>query len=44
MGEKDFQTLTNEFPNFDMGDILDLRLQFQSFDINQDGIIDFNEL
>ncbi|XP_020916673.2 probable calcium-binding protein CML23 [Exaiptasia diaphana] len=44
MGEKDFQTLTNEFPRFDMSDILDLRLQFQSFDVNQDGIIDFNEL
>ncbi|XP_031551458.1 calmodulin-related protein-like [Actinia tenebrosa] len=44
MGEKDFQTLAEEFPKFDMSDILDLRLQFQTFDINQDGIIDFNEL
>ena len=44
MGEKDFQSLIEEFPEFTNSDIIDLRLQFQTFDLNQDGIIDFNEL
>ena len=44
MGEKDFRSLINEFPEFKEGDIVDLRLQFQTFDLNQDGIIDFKEL
>ena len=44
MGEKDFRALIDEFPDFNEGDILDLRLQFQTFDLNQDGIIDYQEL
>jgi len=44
MGEKDFRSLIKEFPEFKEGDIVDLRLQFQTFDLNQDGIIDFKEL
>ena len=44
MGEKDFKSLIKEFPEFNESDIVDLRLQFQTFDINQDGIIDFKEL
>lgn len=44
MGEKDFRSLIEEFPEFKEGDIVDLRLQFQTFDLNQDGIIDFKEL
>lgn len=44
MGEKDFRSLIEEFPDFNESDIVDLRLQFQTFDLNQDGIIDFQEL
>lgn len=44
MGEKDFRSLIEEFPEFKESDISDLRLQFQTFDLNQDGIIDFREL
>lgn len=44
MGEKDFRSLIEEFPDFNDSDIVDLRLQFQTFDLNQDGIIDFQEL
>ena len=44
MGEKDFKSLIDEFPEFTDSDIIDLRLQFQTFDINQDGIIDYKEL
>lgn len=44
MGEKDFRSLIEEFPEFKESDIVDLRLQFQTFDLNQDGIIDFKEL
>lgn len=44
MGEKDFRSLIDEFPEFKEGDIVDLRLQFQTIDLNQDGIIDFKEL
>ena len=44
MGVKDFRSLIEEFPEFKESDISDLRLQFQTFDLNQDGIIDFREL
>ena len=44
MGEKQFQELCLEFPRFTESDILDLKLQFQTFDLNQDGIIDYKEL
>ena len=44
MGEKDFRSLIEEFPDFKESDIVDLRLQFQTFDLNQDGIIDNEEL
>ena len=44
MGEKDFRSLIEEFPEFKEADIVDLRLQFLTFDLNQDGIIDFKEL
>ena len=44
MGEKDFRALIKVFPDFKESDIVDLRLQFQTFDLNQDGIIDYQEL
>ena len=36
--------ILEKFPKFTREDVLDLKVQFQAFDLNQDGIIDFNEL
>lgn len=36
--------LKEKFPNWTMEQILDLKSQFQTFDLNQDGLIDFQEL
>ena len=36
--------LCKEFPRFTESDISDLKLQFQTFDLNQDGLIDYGEL
>ena len=33
-----------KFPKFDVDKIADLKLQFQAFDLNHDGLIDFNEM
>lgn len=44
MGEAHIRELCKEFPRFTESDVLDLKLQFQTFDLNQDGIIDYNEL
>ena len=33
-----------EFPGITEQEINDLKLQFQTFDLNQDGLIDYNEL
>ena len=42
--EIDYDMLMSRYPQWTMEDILDLKAQFQSFDLNQDGLIDFNEL
>ncbi|EDO50072.1 predicted protein [Nematostella vectensis] len=44
MDNKDYEELKEMYPKFEIGDIIDLRLQYQTFDINQDGVIDFSEL
>eukprot|EP00918_Siedleckia_nematoides_P028946 GHVU01062203.1.p1 GENE.GHVU01062203.1~~GHVU01062203.1.p1 ORF type:complete len:192 (+),score=31.00 GHVU01062203.1:380-955(+) len=36
--------MAERFENFTVQDILDLKAQFQTFDLNQDGLIDFPEL
>lgn len=33
-----------KFPKFNLDDIADLKLQFQAFDLNNDGLIDYNEM
>ncbi|XP_074637104.1 uncharacterized protein LOC141895222 [Acropora palmata] len=44
MTEKDLKALAKQFSDLDEAEILDLKLQFQTFDLNQDGIIDYEEL
>ena len=44
MTDKDLKALANQFSDLDEAEILDLKLQFQTFDLNQDGIIDYEEL
>jgi len=44
MTEKDLKVLARKFSDLDEAEILDLKLQFQTFDLNQDGIIDYEEL
>ena len=44
MGQKQIREICKEFPRFTESDVLDLKLQFQTFDLNQDGIIDYKEL
>lgn len=42
--EMDVETIKNRFPHWTDEMILDLKAQFQTFDINLDGLIDFQEL
>ena len=44
MTDKDLKALAKQFSDLDEAEILDLKLQFQTFDLNQDGIIDYEEL
>lgn len=44
MTEKDFKALASRFPGMNEAEVSDLRLQFQTFDLNQDGTIDYEEL
>ncbi|XP_013419291.1 uncharacterized protein LOC106179995 [Lingula anatina] len=38
------EVLLHRFPQWDEEDIWELKAEFQTFDFNQDGILDFNEL
>ncbi|XP_057295745.1 uncharacterized protein LOC130624193 [Hydractinia symbiolongicarpus] len=42
--EAQHKKYVEKFPKFTLGEISDLKLQFQTFDLNQDGLIDCNEL
>ena len=39
-----YEALAEKFPMWNEENILELREQFQAFDVKQDGIIDFQEL
>lgn len=42
--EMDMQAIRGKYPLWSYEDLMDLKAQFQTFDINQDGLIDFQEL
>lgn len=42
--DADVAKVKEKFPSLDESLILDLKVQFQTFDLNQDGVIDFREL
>ena len=42
--EMEATDVLDQYPMWTSDDILDFKAQFQSFDINQDGLIDFHEL
>ena len=42
--ETDYSYLKKRFPFWSVDDIVDLKAQFQSFDRNYDGLIDFEEM
>lgn len=39
-----FDKYREQFPEITEQEIFDLKLQFQTFDLNRDGLIDYNEL
>merc|ERR1711948_191109 len=39
-----YETYKKDFPNITEQELMDLKLQFQTFDLNMDGLIDYNEL
>lgn len=39
-----FDKYRERFPEITEQEIFDLKLQFQTFDLNRDGLIDYNEL
>ena len=42
--EMDVDSIRAKYPHWTDEMVLDLKAQFQSFDLNLDGLIDFNEL
>ena len=40
----DMESIKQKFPHWSYEDIMDIKAQFQTFDVNQDGLIDFVEL
>jgi len=42
--EFDMKRISQKYPGWNYEDIMDLKAQFQTFDINQDGLIDYEEL
>ena len=36
--------MAEKYPMWEYDDLMDLKAQFQTFDVNQDGLIDFTEL
>jgi len=38
------EVLMEKFPMWNIDSLIELRAQFQTFDVKQDGIIDFHEL
>ena len=40
----DMKKVREKYPLWTYEDLMDLKAQFQTFDINQDGLIDFEEL
>ena len=40
----DVEAIRAKYPNWTADAVLDLKAQFQSFDLNLDGLIDFQEL
>ncbi|XP_014663614.1 PREDICTED: uncharacterized protein LOC106806255 [Priapulus caudatus] len=42
--DADIATIAEKYPNWDASFALDMKAQFQTFDVNQDGFIDFREL
>merc|ERR1712099_32937 len=43
-GKEMYETYKKDFPNITEQELMDLKLQFQTFDLNMDGLIDYNEL
>jgi len=39
-----YEQVSARYPMWSQANIMELRLQFQTFDIKQDGLIDFHEL
>jgi len=39
-----YEKIAEKFPMWNEANVLELRSQFHTFDVNQDGLIDFHEL
>lgn len=39
-----YEKYKKDFPNITEQELMDLKMQFQTFDLNMDGLIDYNEL